>query len=86
VPWPDAGLADAVVAVATDLGGIGARLLRLLALGLQIQDLDTLVRLTDDGWHHLTAVHVPAGRSPAGQAGERDAACWCWPSATTRAG
>jgi 2-oxoglutarate dioxygenase / 2-oxoglutarate/L-arginine monooxygenase/decarboxylase len=69
VPWPDTGLAGAVAAVATDLGGVGARLLRLLALGLQIQDVDTLVRLTSDGWHHLTAVHVPAGRSAAGQAG-----------------
>jgi len=70
VPWPDAGLAGVVAAVVADLGGVGARLLRLLALGLEIQDMDRLVRLTGDGWHHLTAVHVPAERSTAGQAGE----------------
>jgi 2-oxoglutarate dioxygenase / 2-oxoglutarate/L-arginine monooxygenase/decarboxylase len=71
VPWPDVALAGALAAVATDLGGVGARLLRLLALGLEIQDIDALVRLTHDGWHHLTAVRVPAGRSAVGHAGER---------------
>jgi isopenicillin N synthase-like dioxygenase len=70
VPWPDAATAGQFAAAMADLGGVGARLLRLLALGLELRDMDALVRLTGDGWHHLTAVRVPPRRSDAGAVAE----------------
>lgn len=65
VPWPDEGLRAATAEVMSQLGGIGARLLRLVALGLEIFDMDSLVRLTGDGWHHLSLMGGAAGRATA---------------------
>jgi isopenicillin N synthase-like dioxygenase len=73
VPWPDAAMAGPVAAAMADLGSVGARLLRLLSLGLELRDMDTLVRLTGDGWHHLTAVRVPP--RGAGDRGPAEAGC-----------
>jgi isopenicillin N synthase-like dioxygenase len=75
VPWPDPGLAGGVGAVMDDLGHLGSRLLRLLALGLEIFDMDALVRLTGDGWHHLTAVQVRPGVRPGGSRSQGDSGC-----------
>jgi isopenicillin N synthase-like dioxygenase len=42
------------------LGGIGERLLKLVALGLELKDSDALTNLTQDGWHHMRVLRFPA--------------------------
>jgi isopenicillin N synthase-like dioxygenase len=43
-----------------ELGAIGERLLRLVALGLGLDDIDALTHLTGDGWHHMRVLRFPA--------------------------
>ncbi len=42
------------------LGAIGEKLLRLVALGLDLPGIDTLTSLTGDGWHHMRVLRFPA--------------------------
>ncbi|GLZ10976.1 1-aminocyclopropane-1-carboxylate deaminase [Actinomadura sp. NBRC 104425] len=60
VPWPDLEYRLAMRAFMDELGGIGDRLLRLVALGLGLPCADGLTRLTADGWHHMRALRLPA--------------------------
>jgi isopenicillin N synthase-like dioxygenase len=59
-PWPDVDYRDAMTAWTDALGSAGERLLKLTALGLGLEDLDTLTRLTRDGWHHMRVLRFPA--------------------------
>ncbi|AGC47200.1 2OG-Fe(II) oxygenase [Myxococcus stipitatus DSM 14675] len=61
-PWPDESWRQGMQAHAEELGSVGERLLRLIALGLGL-DIDALTTLTHDGWHHMRVLRFPA-RSP----------------------
>ena len=58
-PWPSEDYRQAMNAWMVELGGIGHRLLQLIALGLG-QPIDSLTRLTDEGWHHMRVLRFPA--------------------------
>jgi isopenicillin N synthase-like dioxygenase len=45
------------------VGDIGHRLLQLTALGLELDDLNRLTRLTQDGWHHMRVLRFPAANA-----------------------
>jgi 2-oxoglutarate dioxygenase / 2-oxoglutarate/L-arginine monooxygenase/decarboxylase len=59
-PWPDLAYALRMQAFMTQLGAIGEKLLRLVALGLDLAETDALSRLTRDGWHHMRVLRFPA--------------------------
>ncbi|MET8848432.1 2OG-Fe(II) oxygenase family protein [Amycolatopsis sp. NPDC004625] len=59
VPWPDEGYRAAMTAHLREVGGIGERLLQLVALGLGVE-IDRLTRLTREGWHHMRVLRFPA--------------------------
>ncbi|WP_103354041.1 isopenicillin N synthase family oxygenase [Amycolatopsis sp. CA-128772] len=59
VPWPDEGYRTAMTAHLREVGGIGERLLQLVALGLGVE-IDRLTRLTREGWHHMRVLRFPA--------------------------
>jgi isopenicillin N synthase-like dioxygenase len=58
VPWPDTDYRRRMLAFMDELGSIGERLLRLTALGLEL-DIDALTSLTVDGWHHMRVLRFP---------------------------
>jgi len=60
VPWPDPAYAHSMGALMDQLGAIGQRLLRLVALGLGLGAVEALTRLTSDGWHHMRVLRFPA--------------------------
>jgi isopenicillin N synthase-like dioxygenase len=60
VPWPDELYRQAMVDFMGVLGSVGERLLRLVAMGLGLPDIDTLTDLTQDGWHHMRVLRFPA--------------------------
>jgi isopenicillin N synthase-like dioxygenase len=60
VPWPDLAYQQRMQAFMDQLGSIGETLLRLVALGLDLADVDALTRLTSDGWHHMRVLRFPA--------------------------
>ena len=60
VPWPDGAYKHRMSAFMDQLASIGETLLRLVALGLQLPDIETLTRLTSDGWHHMRVLRFPA--------------------------
>ncbi|MCM0677706.1 hypothetical protein NCC78_23905 [Micromonospora phytophila] len=60
VPWPDPDYRLRMRAFMDILGSIGEKLLRLVALGLGLTNLDALTRLTDGGWHHMRVLRFPA--------------------------
>jgi 2-oxoglutarate dioxygenase / 2-oxoglutarate/L-arginine monooxygenase/decarboxylase len=60
VPWPDPEYAQRMRALMEQFGSIGQRLLRLIALGLDLADVDELTRFTSAGWHHLRVLRFPA--------------------------
>jgi 2-oxoglutarate dioxygenase / 2-oxoglutarate/L-arginine monooxygenase/decarboxylase len=60
VPWPDLAYGRRMQALMAQFGTIGEKLLRLVALGLNLADIDTLTRLTKDGWHHMRVLRFPA--------------------------
>jgi isopenicillin N synthase-like dioxygenase len=51
-PWPGQGYKQAMENLMDQLGENGEKLLKLAALGLDL-DSNTLTQLTDDGWHHM---------------------------------
>jgi len=59
VPWPDQGYRDTMKEYLELVGGIGEKLLKLVALGLGVE-IDRLTRLTSDGWHHMRVLRFPA--------------------------
>jgi 2-oxoglutarate dioxygenase / 2-oxoglutarate/L-arginine monooxygenase/decarboxylase len=59
VPWPDAAYRDRMGAVTDLFGAAGERLLRLVALGLGLDGVDTLSGLTAGGWHHMRVLRFP---------------------------
>ncbi|MFB4315525.1 2-oxoglutarate and iron-dependent oxygenase domain-containing protein [Actinomadura sp. 21ATH] len=60
VPWPDLEYRLAMRAYMDQAGGLGDRVLRLVALGLG-QPMDAFTRLTANGWHHLRVLRLPQG-------------------------
>ena len=58
-PWPDADYEEAMRVFMDELGVAGEKLLKLTALGLGLDDIDTLTRLTRDGWHHMRVLRFP---------------------------
>lgn len=60
VPWPDPAYQQRMQTFLEQLGSIGERLLRLVALGLDLTDIDALTRYTVDGWHHMRVLRFPA--------------------------
>jgi 2-oxoglutarate dioxygenase / 2-oxoglutarate/L-arginine monooxygenase/decarboxylase len=60
VPWPDPEYQRSMRAFMDELGSIGERLLKLVALGLGLSDLNALTNLTRDGWHHMRVLRFPA--------------------------
>jgi isopenicillin N synthase-like dioxygenase len=60
VPWPDELYRQSMVDFMGVLGTVGERLLRLTALGLGLNDMNTLTDLTHDGWHHMRVLRFPA--------------------------
>lgn len=60
VPWPDEEYQRSMQTFMDELGSIGERLLKLTALGLGLEDIDALARLTRRGWHHMRVLRFPA--------------------------
>ncbi len=60
VPWPDPAYQRRMQALMAQFGAVGEKLLRLVALGLDLTDVDALTRLTGDGWHHMRVLRFPA--------------------------
>jgi 2-oxoglutarate dioxygenase / 2-oxoglutarate/L-arginine monooxygenase/decarboxylase len=60
VPWPDSAYQHSMRTFMDELGSVGERLLRLVALGLGLSDLDALTGLTEGGWHHMRVLRFPA--------------------------
>ena len=59
-PWPDPVYEQRMQAFMGQFGSIGEKLLRLVALGLDLADIDALTKLTSDGWHHMRVLRFPA--------------------------
>jgi isopenicillin N synthase-like dioxygenase len=60
VPWPDEEYRQSMRAFMDELGSVGERLLKLTALGLELDDMNVLAELTKDGWHHMRVLRFPA--------------------------
>jgi isopenicillin N synthase-like dioxygenase len=58
MPWPGVEYRRTVRPYLSELSQIGENLLRLIALGLGMPEIDWL---TDDGWHHLQVRRFPVG-------------------------
>jgi len=58
-PWPDDDYRDQMQAFMGALGEIGEKLLKLVALGLELKKPDALTDLTRDGWHHMRVLRFP---------------------------
>jgi isopenicillin N synthase-like dioxygenase len=58
-PWPDKEYAGSMARFMDHLGGIGEKLLQLVAMGLMLKDPGALNRLTRDGWHHMRVLRFP---------------------------
>lgn len=63
IPWPDGAYQDSASHFMAVLGGLGERLLRLVALGLDLERIDALTSLTADGWHHMRVLRFPSNAS-----------------------
>src|SRR4029453_16559790 len=59
-PWPSSAYEQRMKLFMDQLGEIGEKLLRLVALGLGLPDIDTLTDLSSDGWHHMRVLRFPA--------------------------
>jgi isopenicillin N synthase-like dioxygenase len=58
-PWPDTNYATAMKNFMSQLGESGETLLKLVGLGLGLEDPNALTNLTDDGWHHMRVLRFP---------------------------
>jgi 2-oxoglutarate dioxygenase / 2-oxoglutarate/L-arginine monooxygenase/decarboxylase len=59
-PWPDHEYAQRMRALMDQFASIGEKLLQLVALGLDLADVNALTRLTAHGWHHMRVLRFPA--------------------------
>ena len=61
VPWPDEDYHQSMKWFMDELGSLGERLLKLVALGLKLFDIDALTNLTrgSAGWHHMRVLRFP---------------------------
>ncbi|MEV7616859.1 2-oxoglutarate and iron-dependent oxygenase domain-containing protein [Streptomyces sp. NPDC089799] len=59
VPWPDESFRTAMQAYLEAVGTLGEQILRLIALGLDLEP-DHLTRYTREGWHHMRVLRFPA--------------------------
>ncbi|WP_131746854.1 2OG-Fe(II) oxygenase family protein [Frankia sp. Cppng1_Ct_nod] len=59
-PWPDREYQQSMQVFMDELGSVGERLLKLTALGLELDDTDALTKLAVDGWHHMRVLRFPA--------------------------
>lgn len=58
-PWPNEAMQRIIQRYMSCLSEYGDRILRLIALGLDLADPNTLTNLTSDGWHHLRILRFP---------------------------
>lgn len=59
VPWPNENYHQSMKALMDELGIMGEKLLKLIALGLGINDINTFTKLTRNGWHHMRVLRFP---------------------------
>lgn len=59
-PWPSSAYEQRMQEFMGQLGSIGDKLLRLVALALDLPDIDALTKLSSDGWHHMRVLRFPA--------------------------
>ncbi len=59
-PWPSSAYEQRMKEFMGQLGSIGDKLLRLVALALELPDIDELTNLASDGWHHMRVLRFPA--------------------------
>ncbi|OZG71672.1 MFS transporter [Hahella sp. CCB-MM4] len=69
VPWPDSEYELAMKSFMGGLGSIGDKLLRLIALGLGLSDLNALADLAQNGWHHMRVLRFAAAGTDASSRG-----------------
>jgi isopenicillin N synthase-like dioxygenase len=55
-PWPNESYKTLMSNYMDLLGVYGEKLLKLIALGLDLP-IDTFLKLTEDGWHHMRVLH-----------------------------
>ncbi|KAI9659862.1 MAG: hypothetical protein M1821_001214 [Bathelium mastoideum] len=65
-PWPNESYKVAMKELMALLGESGDKLLKLAALGLGLQDINELLRLTEDGWHHMRVLRFPQVHQSSG--------------------
>lgn len=58
-PWPNEEYKSRMDELMKLLGDSGEKLLKLVGLGLGLEDPDALLDLTDDGWHHMRILRFP---------------------------
>jgi len=58
-PWPNEAMRKIMQRYMGCLSEYGDHILRLIALGLDLADPNTLTNLTSDGWHHLRILRFP---------------------------
>ncbi|CAM3976385.1 isopenicillin N synthase family oxygenase [Kibdelosporangium persicum] len=61
VPWPSMEYRRTMRLFTDELGRIGEKLMRLVSIGLELPDFETLPALTEDGWHHMFVQRFPSG-------------------------
>lgn len=59
-PWPHVTYKHSMLTLMELLKDTGDKLLQLTALGLGLDDMNTLKDLTQDGWHHMRSLRFPA--------------------------
>ncbi len=59
VPWPSDSFKNGFTKFKNELGNIGDNILKLIAIGLGLNDINTLTKFTHDGWHHLRILKYP---------------------------
>uniref|UniRef100_A0A914BVJ8 Fe2OG dioxygenase domain-containing protein n=1 Tax=Acrobeloides nanus TaxID=290746 RepID=A0A914BVJ8_9BILA len=55
-PWPNECYKELMTAYMDQLAVYGDKLLKLIALGLELP-MNTFVKLVEDGWHHMRVLH-----------------------------
>ncbi len=59
MPWPDSDYKTSMKTYMDELGLVGEKLLKLVALGLGLDNINALTDLTQDGWHHMRVLRFP---------------------------
>ncbi|KHN94689.1 2-oxoglutarate-dependent ethylene/succinate-forming enzyme [Metarhizium album ARSEF 1941] len=65
-PWPDKQMKDPMANYMADMGSSGDKLLRLVELGLDVPR-GSLIKYTQDGWHHMRVLRFPASHRTNGE-------------------